>query len=191
MRFEPTAKRESPVDVELKPSYGLHRKRIQTTQKGSVITSHIASGLDIGEVLNPCVQNIVCLIASTGYKPAEQRNVGVRKCRYLRVICERCSNALNILDRFHIVAKMNDALNDVRSAEARTLVADGYQRLDLTVRRLQIEVGLSVHGGFALASRVDRAVRLYRNDSVISLAFRFVQLTCENSFAVTGQAPAC
>ena len=46
---------------------------------------------------------------------------------YLRVIRERCSNALNILDRFHIVAKMNDALNDVRSAEARRLVADGYE----------------------------------------------------------------
>ncbi|MBE0474864.1 transposase, partial [Rhodoferax sp.] len=36
---------------------------------------------------------------------------------------ERCSNALNILDRFHIVAKMNEALNDVRSSEARKLVA--------------------------------------------------------------------
>ena len=46
---------------------------------------------------------------------------------YLRVIRERCSNALNILDRFHIVAKMNDALNDVRSAEARKLVTDGYE----------------------------------------------------------------
>ena len=46
---------------------------------------------------------------------------------YLRVIRERCVNALNILDRFHIVAKMNDALNDVRSAEARKLVADGYE----------------------------------------------------------------
>ena len=46
---------------------------------------------------------------------------------YLRVIRERCSNALNILDRFHIVAKMNVAVNDVRSAEARKLVADGYE----------------------------------------------------------------
>ena len=44
---------------------------------------------------------------------------------YLRVIRERCSNALNILDPFHIVAKMNDALNDVRAAESRKLVADG------------------------------------------------------------------
>lgn len=46
---------------------------------------------------------------------------------YLRVIRERCSNALNILDRFHIVAKMNVALDDVRAAEARKLVQDGFE----------------------------------------------------------------
>jgi transposase len=34
---------------------------------------------------------------------------------YLRVIRERC--AVNILDRFHIVAKMNEALDDVRAAQ--------------------------------------------------------------------------
>src|SRR6202022_3245042 len=46
---------------------------------------------------------------------------------YLRVIRERCTNALNILDRFHIVAKMNEALDDVRAAEARRLAQDGYE----------------------------------------------------------------
>jgi transposase len=46
---------------------------------------------------------------------------------YLRVIRERCPNALNILDRFHVVAKMNEALNDVRAAEARRLAQDGYE----------------------------------------------------------------
>lgn len=46
---------------------------------------------------------------------------------YLSVIKERCSNALNILDRFHIVAKMNDALDDIRAAEARRLAQDGYE----------------------------------------------------------------
>ena len=46
---------------------------------------------------------------------------------YLRVIRERCRNAVNILDRFHIVAKMNEALDDVRAAEARRLVQDGYE----------------------------------------------------------------
>ena len=48
---------------------------------------------------------------------------------YLRVIRERCVNAVNILDRFHIVAKMNEALDDVRAAEARRLKQDGYQPL--------------------------------------------------------------
>lgn len=48
-------------------------------------------------------------------------------CLYLRVIRERCSNALNILDRFHIVAKMNDALDDVRAAESRKLAQDGLE----------------------------------------------------------------
>ena len=48
---------------------------------------------------------------------------------YLRVIRERCPDAVNILDRFHIVAKMNDALDQVRAEEARRLVQDGYQPL--------------------------------------------------------------
>jgi len=48
---------------------------------------------------------------------------------YLRVIRERCGNAVNILDRFHIVAKMNEALDDVRAAEARRLKQDGYHPL--------------------------------------------------------------
>jgi transposase len=46
---------------------------------------------------------------------------------YLRVIRERCTHAVNILDRFHIVAKMNDALDEVRAAEARRLAQDGYE----------------------------------------------------------------
>jgi Transposase and inactivated derivatives len=33
---------------------------------------------------------------------------------YLKVIREKCSEALHILDRFHIVAKMNKALDEVR-----------------------------------------------------------------------------
>ena len=37
---------------------------------------------------------------------------------YLKVIREKCSDALHILDRFHIVAKMNQALDDVRAEDA-------------------------------------------------------------------------
>ena len=37
---------------------------------------------------------------------------------YLTVIRERCSQAIHIRDRFHIVAKMNTALDQVRAGEA-------------------------------------------------------------------------
>jgi transposase len=48
---------------------------------------------------------------------------------YLRVVREKCSQALHILDRFHIVAKMNDALDDVRASEARKMLAAGQEPL--------------------------------------------------------------
>jgi len=42
---------------------------------------------------------------------------------YLNVIAERAKGALNILDRYHIAAKMNKALDEVRAKETRALVA--------------------------------------------------------------------
>ena len=48
---------------------------------------------------------------------------------YLRVIREKCSQAIHILDRFHIVAKMNKALDEVRAAESRTMVQQGHEPL--------------------------------------------------------------
>jgi transposase len=49
------------------------------------------------------------------------------KCRahHLKVIREKCSEALHILDRFHIVAKMNKALDEVRAGESRRMVTEG------------------------------------------------------------------
>jgi transposase len=44
---------------------------------------------------------------------------------YLKVIREKCSEALHILDRFHIVAKMNKALDEVRAGESRRIASDG------------------------------------------------------------------
>src|SRR3954451_15967134 len=45
---------------------------------------------------------------------------------YLKVIREKCSEALHILDRFHIVAKMNKALDEVRAGESRRMAREGY-----------------------------------------------------------------
>ena len=46
---------------------------------------------------------------------------------YLDVIRQKCSQALHILDRFHVVAKMNKALDEVRAAESRRMAQAGYQ----------------------------------------------------------------
>lgn len=44
---------------------------------------------------------------------------------YLKIVRERLPHAIHILDRFHIVANLNKALDEVRSDEARRLKASG------------------------------------------------------------------
>lgn len=46
---------------------------------------------------------------------------------YLNVIAARARGALHVLDRFHIVAKLNKAVDEIRAGEARSLQARGYQ----------------------------------------------------------------
>jgi transposase len=48
---------------------------------------------------------------------------------YLKVIKHHASHALHVLDRFHIVAKLNKAVDDVRAKEARELKQKGYEPL--------------------------------------------------------------
>ncbi len=48
---------------------------------------------------------------------------------YLDVIAKRIPQALNILDRFHIVQTLNKALDKVRASEARQLVKDGFENI--------------------------------------------------------------
>ena len=45
---------------------------------------------------------------------------------YLKVIARKASQALHILDRFHIVAHMNKAVDKVRAAEVKELEREGY-----------------------------------------------------------------
>jgi transposase len=46
---------------------------------------------------------------------------------YLNVIAERLSEAVHVLDRFHVMQQFGRALDDVRAAEAKRLVNDGYE----------------------------------------------------------------
>lgn len=46
---------------------------------------------------------------------------------YLKLIEQNCPNALNILDRFHVVATVNKAIDEVRANEARRMQQEGYE----------------------------------------------------------------
>ena len=46
---------------------------------------------------------------------------------YLKVIAKKASQAIHILDRFHIMQKMSKAIDKVRAAEVKQLLADGYE----------------------------------------------------------------
>jgi transposase len=48
---------------------------------------------------------------------------------YLKVIKKRATSALNILDRFHIVQKLNKAVDEIRAGEHRRMKADGHEIL--------------------------------------------------------------
>jgi transposase len=48
---------------------------------------------------------------------------------YLKVIARKASQALHILDRFHLVARLNDAVDEVRAAEAKELARQGFEPL--------------------------------------------------------------
>jgi transposase len=45
---------------------------------------------------------------------------------YLNVIAARAKAAIHVLDRFHIMQRMNKALDEIRATEARRLVQDGF-----------------------------------------------------------------
>jgi len=46
---------------------------------------------------------------------------------YLKVIAKKAANAVHILDRFHLVARLNKALDEIRAGEARRMASEGYE----------------------------------------------------------------
>jgi transposase len=46
---------------------------------------------------------------------------------YLKVIAKKAGQAVHVLDRFHIMQRMNKAIDQVRAAEVKQLREDGYQ----------------------------------------------------------------
>lgn len=48
---------------------------------------------------------------------------------YIAVLARRAKRAVHVLDRYHIVAKMNKAIDEVRAEEVKQLKADGFEPL--------------------------------------------------------------
>lgn len=46
---------------------------------------------------------------------------------YVKVVAERAGAAIHVLDRFHIMKQLGQAIDEVRAAEARRLKRDGYE----------------------------------------------------------------
>ena len=46
---------------------------------------------------------------------------------YLRVVAQRAQGAIHVLDRFHVMAKLSKAIDEVRAQEARELAAAGEE----------------------------------------------------------------
>lgn len=46
---------------------------------------------------------------------------------YLKVIAERAGDAVHVLDRYHVMANMNKAIDEIRAGESRQLKQDGYE----------------------------------------------------------------
>jgi transposase len=63
-------------------------------------------------------------------RSAELQNVCSDMWRpYLKVIKKKAINAINILDRYHVMALMSKAIDKVRAEESKQMKADGLEPL--------------------------------------------------------------
>ena len=48
---------------------------------------------------------------------------------YLKVVAKKAPQALNILDRFHIMRKFNEAIDEIRRGEVKLFKANGHDNV--------------------------------------------------------------
>jgi transposase len=58
---------------------------------------------------------------------------------YLKVIAKKAGDALNTLDRFHIVAHIGKSIDEVRAQEAKELKEKGYEPMLTKTRWLLLK----------------------------------------------------
>lgn len=61
-----------------------------------------------------------------------------RRKPYLKVISKKATNAVHILDRFHIMTYFNKAIDKTRREETRKLREDGYEEILTTISHVKL-----------------------------------------------------
>ena len=64
---------------------------------------------------------------------------------YLKVIAKKAPQAIHVLDRFHIMQRMNKALDEVRAAEVKQLARDGYEAVLKGCALVAVEASGELH----------------------------------------------
>jgi len=98
---------------------------------------------------------------------------------YLNVIAQRAGQAIHVLDRFHIMATLSKAIDQVRAAEARELKAGGYEPVLKGSRWLLLKrpENLTTYQAVKLADLVRfnlRTVRAYLLKEELNLLWHYV-----------------
>src|SRR5579859_3807673 len=116
---------------------------------------------------------------------------------YLKVICEKCSDALHILDRFHIVAKMNKPLYEVRAGESLRMASEGRIPLLKKSRWLLLkrEENLKVEQRFRLRDllryNLKTIIRAYLLKEAFQQLWDYTSPTWAGSSSMNGAGRPC
>jgi transposase len=89
----------------------VHKKRLLWIGKDRTVRTTLRFFMDFGKERSAKIK----YVCTDMWKP------------YLKVIAKKIPQALNVLDRFHIMKKFNEALDDVRRKEIIKLESDGYE----------------------------------------------------------------
>jgi transposase len=106
---------------------------------------------------------------------------------YLTVIARWAPRAVHVLDRYHIVAKLNKAIDEVRADEARRMTRDGYEPILKNSRwpLLKKPANLTDHQSEKLADLLQynlKTIRAYLLKEEFQLLWDYVSPTWAGKF---------
>ena len=104
----------------------LHECLTAPMNEVAFITQHLWNA---GDPEGPPVPPHLMIGMGTQKNAALERKINKHYLLPALEVARKAGQAIHILDRFHIVAKLNKALDEIRAAEAKQLAQDGYEAM--------------------------------------------------------------